>query len=67
MFPQGQDQLSSIIGNPDLKPQKTVQYEIGLQQVLFTQLCTRCIGLLQRYQKPVGNGNNKNLRCCQLC
>jgi outer membrane receptor protein involved in Fe transport len=33
--PQGQDQLSSIIGNPDLKPQKTVQYEIGLQQVLF--------------------------------
>ena len=33
--PQGQDQLNSIIGNPDLKPQKTVQYEIGLQQVLF--------------------------------
>ncbi|MCX6151241.1 MAG: TonB-dependent receptor [Ignavibacteriales bacterium] len=36
--PQGQDQLSSIIGNPDLKPQKTVQYEIGLQQVLFQNL-----------------------------
>jgi outer membrane receptor protein involved in Fe transport len=27
--------LSSIMGNPDLKPQKTVMYEIGLQQVLF--------------------------------
>jgi outer membrane receptor protein involved in Fe transport len=27
--------LSSVTGNPDLKPQKTVMYEIGLQQVLF--------------------------------
>lgn len=27
--------LSSITGNPDLKGQKTVMYEIGLQQVLF--------------------------------
>ncbi|HAL56007.1 MAG TPA: TonB-dependent receptor [Bacteroidetes bacterium] len=27
--------LSSITGNPDLKPQRTVMYEIGLQQVLF--------------------------------
>ncbi len=27
--------LSSVMGNPDLKPQKTVMYEIGLQQVLF--------------------------------
>ena len=27
--------LSSITGNPDLKPQKTVMYEIGLQQVVF--------------------------------
>lgn len=27
--------LSSITGNPDLKAQKTVQYEIGLQQVIF--------------------------------
>lgn len=31
---QGQS-LSSITGNPDLKAQKTVQYEIGLQQVVF--------------------------------
>ena len=34
---QGQS-LSSIVGNPDLKAQKTVQYEIGLQQVLFPNL-----------------------------
>ncbi|MFH0735298.1 MAG: TonB-dependent receptor [bacterium] len=27
--------LNSITGNPDLKPMKTIQYEIGLQQVLF--------------------------------
>jgi outer membrane receptor protein involved in Fe transport len=27
--------LSSRTGNPDLKAQKTVQYEVGLQQVLF--------------------------------
>lgn len=27
--------LSSITGNPNLKAQKTVQYEVGLQQVLF--------------------------------
>ncbi len=31
---QGQS-LSSITGNPDLKAQKTVKYEIGLQQVIF--------------------------------
>lgn len=27
--------LSSYTGNPDLKAQKTIQYEIGLQQVIF--------------------------------
>lgn len=27
--------LNTQFGNPDLKPQKTVKYEIGLQQVLF--------------------------------
>jgi outer membrane receptor protein involved in Fe transport len=27
--------LSSIIGNPDLEAQRTVMYELGLQQVLF--------------------------------
>ncbi len=27
--------LSSIIGNPELKAQKTVKYELGLQQVVF--------------------------------
>ena len=27
--------LSQYTGNPDLKPQKTIMYEIGLQQVLF--------------------------------
>ncbi len=27
--------LSSVTGNPDLKAQKTVKYEIGLQQVIF--------------------------------
>ncbi len=30
--------LSSVLGNPDLKAQKTVMYEIGLQQVLFNSL-----------------------------
>ncbi|MBU1680209.1 MAG: TonB-dependent receptor [Bacteroidetes bacterium] len=30
--------LSSFTGNPDLKPQKTVQYELGLQQVIFPNL-----------------------------
>lgn len=29
------ESLSYVTGNPDLKPQKTVMYEIGLQQVLF--------------------------------
>lgn len=28
--------LNSTTGNPDIKPMKTIQYEIGLQQVLFT-------------------------------
>ncbi|MFA7228596.1 MAG: TonB-dependent receptor, partial [Melioribacteraceae bacterium] len=27
--------LSSVLGNPELKAQKTVKYELGLQQVLF--------------------------------
>jgi outer membrane receptor protein involved in Fe transport len=30
--------LSSYIGNPELKAQKTVKYELGLQQVLFPNL-----------------------------
>jgi len=30
--------LSQITGNPDLKPQKTIMYEIGLQQVLFPNI-----------------------------
>ena len=34
LITQGQS-LSSVTGNPDLKAQKTVKYEIGLQQVVF--------------------------------
>ncbi|MEO8398793.1 MAG: TonB-dependent receptor, partial [Ignavibacteriaceae bacterium] len=30
--------LSSLIGNPELKAQKTVKYELGLQQVLFPNI-----------------------------
>lgn len=30
--------LSSVMGNPDLGAQKTVMYEIGLQQVLFNSM-----------------------------
>ncbi len=30
--------LSSVSGNPDLKPQQTVMYEVGLQQVLVPNL-----------------------------
>ncbi len=30
--------LSSVTGNPDLNAQKTVKYEIGLQQVIFPQV-----------------------------
>ncbi len=30
--------LSSVTGNPDLKAQRTVMYELGLQQVLFTNI-----------------------------
>jgi len=30
--------LSSITGNPDLEPQRTVMYEVGLQQVLVENL-----------------------------
>ena len=30
--------LVSINGNPDLKAQKTISYELGLQQVLFTNI-----------------------------
>jgi outer membrane receptor protein involved in Fe transport len=30
--------LSSTVGNPELKAQKTVKYELGLQQVLFPNL-----------------------------
>jgi outer membrane receptor protein involved in Fe transport len=31
-------QLASTTGNPDLEAQKTVSYELGLQQVLFTNI-----------------------------
>ncbi len=34
LITQGQS-LSSVVGNPDLKAQRTVMYEIGLQQVIF--------------------------------
>lgn len=30
--------LQDVLGNPDLKPQKTVMYEIGLQQSIFTNV-----------------------------
>lgn len=30
--------LSNIIGNPDLDAQRTIMYELGLQQVLFTDI-----------------------------
>ncbi len=30
--------LSSLIGNPELKAQKTVKYELGIQQVLFPNI-----------------------------
>ncbi|MBI1937140.1 MAG: TonB-dependent receptor [Ignavibacteriales bacterium] len=30
--------LSSVIGNPELKAQKTVKYELGLQQVIFPEV-----------------------------
>jgi outer membrane receptor protein involved in Fe transport len=30
-----QSQLNSVTGNPDLEAQKTVKYELGLQQVVF--------------------------------
>ena len=30
-----QSQLNSVTGNPDLKAQETVKYELGLQQVIF--------------------------------
>lgn len=30
--------LSQLTGNPDLKPQKTIMYEIGLQQILFPNI-----------------------------
>ncbi len=30
--------LSQVTGNPDLKPQKTIMYEIGLQQILFPNI-----------------------------
>jgi len=30
--------LSSMLGNPELKAQKTVKYELGLQQVLFPNI-----------------------------
>ncbi|RPI05264.1 MAG: TonB-dependent receptor [Ignavibacteriae bacterium] len=32
--------LSQRVGNPDLEPQRTVMYELGLQQVLFTNIGT---------------------------
>ncbi len=38
MIVRTESALSDILGNPDLKPQKTVMYEIGLQQSLFTNL-----------------------------
>ena len=30
--------LSSMVGNPELKAQKTIKYELGLQQVLFPNI-----------------------------
>ena len=35
---------SSIIGNADLNPEKTVQYEVGLQQELTTDLTLEAVG-----------------------
>ncbi len=42
--------VCSIIGNPDLKPQEDSTYEIGLQQVLFSNLALDVL-ILQGYQK----------------
>ncbi|MEW6509845.1 MAG: TonB-dependent receptor [Bacteroidota bacterium] len=35
IVPQSSSSLSTVTGNPDLNAQRTVSYEIGLQQVLF--------------------------------
>jgi hypothetical protein len=43
--------LSSICGNPDLGVQKTVMYEIGLQQVLFNSLTVN----LSFYSRDIRN------------
>ena len=47
---QGQS-LSSIMGNPNLKAQKTVMYEIGLQQVLFPNVVLN----LSAYYRDIRN------------
>jgi len=47
-FPQ---HIGNIIGNPDLKPQQTNQYELGLQQEIYTN-----IGLsVTAYYKDIRN------------
>ena len=43
--------LSSVLGNPDLGVQKTVMYEIGLQQVLFDILSVN----LSFYSRDIRN------------
>lgn len=43
--------LSSVLGNPDLKPQQTVMYEIGLQQVLFPNVVVN----LSLYYRDIRN------------
>lgn len=43
--------LSSITGNPDLGAQKTVMYEVGLQQVLFNSLAVN----LSFYSRDIRN------------
>jgi outer membrane receptor protein involved in Fe transport len=30
--------LNQLVGNPDLEPQRTISYELGLQQALFTNI-----------------------------
>jgi len=46
--------LNSIIGNADLKPEKTVSYEIGLQQQLTESLAIDVIGFYKDIRNLIG-------------
>jgi outer membrane receptor protein involved in Fe transport len=46
--------LSTILGNPDLEPERTVMYEVGLQQVIFPNVVLDVTGYFRDIRNLLG-------------